>query len=161
MNATDLLKKQHEEVQQLFQEFEQAEDEEGKRLAFEQIADALAAHATIEEKLFYPAVYMGDLKDDLQEAVEEHLSVKRVIADLLEMNVEEEEFDAKMIVLKEQVEHHVEEEESELFPKVRRNFEPQELEALGAEMEAMFNELKEQEPREETPNQVERAAPLE
>jgi hemerythrin superfamily protein len=161
MNATDLLKKQHEEVQQLFQEFEQAEDEEGKRLAFEQIADALAAHATIEEKLFYPAVYMGDLKDDLQEAVEEHLSVKRVIADLLEMNVEEEEFDAKMIVLKEQVEHHVEEEESELFPKVRRNFESQELEALGAEMEAMFNELKEQEPREETPNQVERAAPLE
>jgi hemerythrin superfamily protein len=161
MNATELLKKQHDEVKQLFEEFERAEDEEGKRLAFEHLADDLAAHATIEEKLFYPAVYVGDLKDQLQEAAEEHLSVKRVIADLLEMNVEEEEFEAKMSVLKEQVEDHVEDEEGELFPKVRRKFASQELEALGGEMEAMFNDLKEQEPREQIPNQIEEAAPLE
>jgi len=87
--------------------------------------------------------------------------VKRVIADLLEMNVEEEEFEAKMAVLKELVEDHVEDEESELFPKVRRDFAARELEALGAEMEAMFNELKEQEPRERIPNQLEQPAPLE
>ena len=161
MNATELLKKQHDQVKQLFQEFERAEDEESKRLAFEQLADDLAAHATIEERLFYPAVYVGDLKDELQEAVEEHLSVKRVIADLLEMNVEEEEFAAKMAVLNELVEDHVEDEERELFPKVRRNFATQELEALGAAMEAMFNELKEQEPREQIPNQLEGPAPLE
>ncbi len=161
MNATELLKKQHDQVKQLFQEFERAEDEESKRLAFEQLADDLAAHATIEERLFYPAVYVGDLKDELQEAVEEHLSVKRVIADLLEMNVEEEEFAAKMAVLNELVEDHVEDEEDELFPKVRRNFGSQELEALGAAMEAMFNELKEQEPREQIPNQLKEPAPLE
>jgi hemerythrin superfamily protein len=161
MTATELLKRQHDEVKQLFQEFERAEDEESKRLAFEQLADDLAAHATIEERSFYPAVYVGDLKDELQDAVEEHLGVKRVIADLLEMNVEEKEFEAKMDILKELVEDHVEEEEGELFPKVRRNFGSQELEALGAEMEAMFNELKQQEPREQIPNQLEQPAPLE
>lgn len=161
MNATELLKKQHDRVKQLFQEFEQGEDEESKRLAFEQLADNLAAHSTIEERLFCPAVYVGDLKDELQEAVEEHLSMKRLIADLLEMNVEEEEFEAKMTVLKELVEDHIEDEEGELFPKVRRDFASRELEALGAEMEAMFNELKEQETREQIPNQIQEAAPLE
>lgn len=161
MNATQLLKKQHDQVKELFEEFEQAEDEESKRLAFEQLADDLAAHATIEERLFYPAVYRGDLKDQLEEAVEEHLSMKRVIADLLEMNVEEEQFEAKMTVLKEQLEVHVEDEEGELFPKVSRDFASQELEALGRKMEAMFNELKEQEPREQIANKIEEVAPLE
>ena len=87
--------------------------------------------------------------------------MKRVIADLLEMNVEEEEFEAKMAVLKELVEDHVEDEEGELFPKVRCDFAARELEALGAEMEAMFNELKQQEPGEQIPNQIEEPALLE
>src|SRR5258707_13708958 len=90
MNATELLKKQHDQVKQLFQEFERAEDEESKRLGFEQLGDDLAAHSTIEERLFYPAAYVGDLKGELQGAVDEHLSVKRGIAGVVEMNVEEQ-----------------------------------------------------------------------
>ena len=87
---------------------------------FDEIADDFAAHGEIEEKIFYPAVYVGELKEKLQEAVEEHLAAKRIVADLLEMEPTDEQFDPKMKVLRELIEHHVEEEEGELFPLVRR-----------------------------------------
>ena len=161
MDATELLKRQHAQVKKLFGLFEAARDEEERRSFFEQIADELAAHSEIEEKLFYPAVYAGELEEELQEAVEEHLSIKRVIADLLELNAAEKSFGAKMKVLREQVQRHVEEEEGELFPKVRRNFDARELETLGAEMEAMFNEVTSQQPRDQVLTQIEQAAPLE
>lgn len=161
MDATELLKRQHAEVKELFGQFKGAQDEEDKRSLFEEIADRLAAHSEIEEKLFYPAVCVGELMEVLEEAVEEHLSIKRLIADLLELNATDETFDAKMKVLRQQVEHHVEEEEGELLPKVKRNFDARELDILGAEMEAMFNEVKSQEPREQIPSQIEQAVPLE
>jgi hemerythrin superfamily protein len=160
MNATKLLKEQHDEVKELFEQFEKAKDAGTKELLFEQIADNLAAHAEIEEKIFYPAVYVGDLKETLTEAVEEHLSAKRVIADLLKMDAADENFDAKVKVLQEQIEHHVEEEEGELFPKVNKNFDAGELEAMGEQMEEMFETLKEGSPREEVPAQTDQAAPL-
>src|SRR3712207_7403878 len=87
---------------------------------FARIADNLAAHATIEEKLFYPSVYVGPTADKLQEAVEEHLSAKRVMADLLDMDPLDAQFKAKMKVLQELVEHHVEEEEKDLFKDVKK-----------------------------------------
>jgi len=138
MNAIQLLKSQHAEVKRLFQQFERAQDEEDKRSVFEQIADDLVAHSEIEEKLFYPAVCVDNLQEELEEAVEEHLSIKRLIRDLLELNAADESFRTKMKALREQVEHHVEEEEGELFPKIKNNFEASELEILGAEMETMF-----------------------
>src|SRR5689334_1806629 len=85
MDAIELLESQHEEVLDLFDQYEDVESDEEKLALFEQIADALAAHSTIEEKIFYPAIYTGDLKDQLEEAVEEHLAAKREIADLLKM----------------------------------------------------------------------------
>jgi len=138
MNAIQLLKSQHAEVKRLFHKFERAQDEEDKRSVFEQIADELAAHSEIEEKLFYPAVCVDNLQEELEEAVEEHLSIKRLISDLLELNAADESFRTKIRVLREQVEHHVEEEEGELFPRIKNNFEASELEILGAEMETMF-----------------------
>ena len=160
MEATKLLKQQHDEVKELFKRFEAAEDESEKQELFEQIADDFAAHGEIEEKIFYPAVYVGELKEKLQEAVEEHLAAKRVVADLLEMEPSDEQFDPKMKVLKELIEHHVEEEEGELFPLVRQNFAREELEALGEQMEQMFNQLQEDEPREQIPAQTDHAPPL-
>ena len=161
MDATELLKRQHAEVKKLFGQFERAQDEQDKRSVFEEIADDLAAHSEIEQKLFYPAVCVGDLKEELQEAVEQHLNIKRLIAVLLDLNAADESFDAKMKVLRDQVEHHVGEEEEELFPKVKRYFNSQELKALGTEMEAMFNEVKNQEPRQPVLSQTEEAVPLE
>jgi hemerythrin superfamily protein len=161
MEATKLLKQQHGEVKQLFKQFEDEDTPEAQRLIFEQLADNLAAHSEIEEKIFYPAVYVGELKDGLKEAVEEHLAVKRVIADLLEIQPDDENFEAKMTVLQEQVEHHVKEEEGELFPRVQKNFDKSELENLGTEMEQMFQELKQGSPRKEVPSQTKHPAPLE
>ena len=123
MNAIDLLKSQHREVAKLFSKLEKASKAADKTELFEEIADKLAVHAAIEEHHFYPAVKAKRTEDILLESLEEHLGIKRVIADLLEVSAEDETFDAKAKVLKEQVEHHVEVEESDLFPKVKRLFD--------------------------------------
>ena len=160
MNAIELLKTQHEEAKALFDQIEAAEDEDKEEL-FEQLADALAVHATIEEKHFYPATKNARTEELLQEAVEEHLSVKRLIADLLDMSPEDAQFDAKVTVLREQVEHHVEEEEGELFPRVKKMFKEDELEDLGMVMEDMAEELKDPgAPCESVPAETGSAAPL-
>ena len=164
MDAIKLLKKQHDEVEALFKKFDHAEEISEKQEIFETIADNLAAHATIEEKIFYPVAYRdGDeeLDDMLREAVEEHLGCKRIIADLLEMSASDGNFDAKMKVLQEQIDHHIEEEEHELFPKAKKEIAVDELEAMGVEMEELFDALLPTEPRLEVPNETETAAPLE
>ena len=160
MNAIDLLKQQHREVERLFKKIEKAGPEEKEKL-FDELADALAVHAAIEEQHFYPATKDARTEELLEEAVEEHLSVKRIIADLLEMEPDDAQFDAKMKVLQEQVEHHVEEEEKELFPKVQKLHSKDELEDLGVLMEQTAEELKEQgAPRMDVPKETGTAAPL-
>jgi hypothetical protein len=159
MDCIQYLKDQHDEVEELFEKFEDASTE-GKQAIFTEIADNLAAHATIEEKIFYPAAYVGEMKDLLKEAVEEHLAAKRLIADLLDMDASDENFDAKVKVLKEQIEHHIEEEEGELFPKVRKAMSKEEREMLGSSMEEMFETLIQSEPREEVRAETGEAAPL-
>jgi hypothetical protein len=93
--------------------------------------------------------------------VEEHLAVKRLLTDLMEAGVEDAQFEAKMTVLKEQVEHHVEEEEKELFPKVRKACSKEELEDLGQRMETLAEELlAEGEPSKNVPGQTDSPAPI-
>ena len=160
MNAIDLLKKQHVEARKLFKEIEKAGPEEKEQL-FDDLADALAVHAAIEEQHFYPATKDARTEELLQEAVEEHLSAKRIIADLLEMEPDDPQFDAKIKVLQEQIEHHVEEEETELFPKVQKLHSKEEMEDLGVLMEQTAEEMKEQgAPRMEVPKETGAAAPL-
>ena len=161
MNAIDLLEQQHREVKTLFKKYGNAVAADEKRRLFEQIADDLAIHTAIEEKHFYPATKSARTIDLLQEAVEEHLQAKRIIADLLEMDADDAQFDAKMEVLREEIDHHVEEEESELFPKVQRLLGDDELEDLGMVMEDLAQELKEDgSPRETVPFETGEAAPL-
>lgn len=161
MNAIELLMQQHKEAKQLFKNLEKAEEAAEKEELFDQLADALAVHASIEEQHFYPATKDARTEELLQEAVEEHLSVKRLIADMLEMEPDDPQFDAKCKVLQEQVEHHVEEEEGELFPKVRKMHSKAELEDLGVLMEQTAEELKKQgAPRMDVPKETGAAAPL-
>jgi hemerythrin superfamily protein len=162
MDAIALLKQQHREVEELFEKFEKAGEGKAEVMMdlFARIADNLAAHTTIEEKLFYPSVYVGPTADKLQEAVEEHLSAKRVMADLLDMDPSDAQFKAKMKVLQELVEHHVEEEEKELFKDVKKLMGKEELAIIGEQMEAMFNELIQTEPRLQVPRETDEAAPL-
>jgi hemerythrin superfamily protein len=162
MDAIELLTQQHEEVDELFEKFEKAieKGDDSVMDLFVRIADNLAAHAVIEEKIFYPNVYVGPTADKLAEAVEEHLSLKRVIADLLDMDPVDAQFKAKMKVLQELVEHHVEEEEQDLFKSVKKLMTKEELNLLGDQMETMFSELIQTEPRLQVPRETDEAAPL-
>ena len=159
MDAIQLLKQQHEEVRKLFVELEHTQDEDDKWTIFEELADNLAAHATIEESIFYPAAYAKSTKDLLAEAEEEHLAVKRIIADLLELMPDDEDFDAKVKLLKEEVEHHVEEEESELLEKAKKELSTEERAELGARMEQLFEQSMDDDPSGKIPRQI-AAAPL-
>jgi hemerythrin-like domain-containing protein len=159
MDAIELLKAQHEEVEDLFARIERDEDDDKEEL-FQMLADNLAAHTTIEEKLFYPAAYAASTSEMLREAVEEHLAIKRVIADLLEMTPDDENFDAKLKVLREQVEHHVDEEDRDLFPACAATLGSAQLEALGTEMKALFDDEMAKGPSESVLDQTTEAAPL-
>lgn len=160
MDAIELLKAQHKEAKALFEQIEEAEGAEKEEL-FNQLADALAVHATIEEKEFYPATRSARTDDLLREAVEEHLGVKRIIADLLESDPSDPQYDARLKVLKENVEHHVAEEENDLFPKVKKLLDRKTLEALGKVMEETGEALKEEgEPRSNVPAETDHAAPI-
>lgn len=161
MNAIKLLKQQHREVEALFKQLEKARSPRPRLKAFEQIADKLAVHATIEEKHFYPSVKRRNTEEILLEAVEEHLGVKRVIADLLELEADDPTFEAKAKVLKDLVDHHVEEEEGTLFPKVAKLLDADELEAIGEEMASTMERLLDRgSPRQAVPSETEHAATL-
>jgi hemerythrin superfamily protein len=161
MNAIKLLKQQHREVEALFKQLEKARSARPRMKAFEQIADKLAVHATIEETHFYPSVKRRTTEEILLESVEEHLGFKRVIADMLDLEADDLTFEAKAKVLKDLVEHHVEEEEETLFPKVSKLVDDEEHEAIGEEMEATMEALLQKgEPRAAVPSETEHAASL-
>ena len=155
LSAIDLLMEQHREVEKLFADFDKASGAEDKEELFETIADKLAVHARIEEQYFYPAVTAKKTEDMVLEAFVEHTSIKRLLADLLESDADDPKFEAQMKVLKEQVEHHVEEEEGELFPAAKKVLNKDELAALAQEMTALQTELEEEgEPRNDIPAEL-------
>jgi hemerythrin superfamily protein len=159
VDVLDLLTSQHAEVDALFAKLEA--DEGDRNALFGQLADKLAAHATIEEKIFYPAAMAKETEELLRESVEEHLEIKRLLSDLLTMRVDDDTFKAKIALLKEDVEHHAhEEEEKELFPKLRKSMSPDERAALGNECLAMFEKLMETHPSKNVPAETKEAAPL-
>lgn len=148
MDAIELLKQQHDEVKQLFTELEETEDVEERSSIFAELADAFVIHSHLEEQIFYPTVFEDETEEELREAVEEHLQAKRIIADMLEMSPDDEQWAAKCMVLKEDIEHHVEEEEDELFPTVRKLFTKKRMAELGRELADRQEELEaEEEPR--------------
>ena len=155
-----ILTEQHDTVDELIAKLEaETIDAADKLVTFRLLADNLAAHAAMEEQLFYPAVRAKQTEEILLEATEEHLAIKRVLADLLDTDVESERFAARLSVLKEEVEHHArEEEEGDLFPKVRKLMSADELEALGGECLALFEKLMATEPRKQVPLQTDKPA---
>jgi len=161
MNAIELLMTQHDEVDELIAELEHSTDHKVQEATLRELADKLAAHATIEEKLFYPTVMARQTEDMLLESVEEHLAIKRVLADLLELGIDDQQFAPKLSVMKEEIEHHArQEEEDKLFPKVQKLLDAEELEALGSEMLSMFETLLQGYPRKNVPAETAHAAAL-
>lgn len=140
-DALLILKADHDKVKDLFSEFKKTESmAEKKRIATEAINE-LRIHATIEEELFYPALRgKEDVDQDLlNESDEEHHVAKLLIAELITMTTEDH-FVAKFTVLAENIEHHVKEEENDLFPQARRT--DVDFVALGKKLTARKNQLK-------------------
>jgi len=158
-DVLELLEAQHEEVDLLLENLKNNIGD--RREQFLLLADNLAAHATVEEKIFYPAVMAKETGELLHESVEEHLAIKRVLADMLEKQLDDDTFHAKLSVLEEQVSHHAhEEEEDNLFPKVKKLFSTDERAALGNDVLAMFEELMKGHPSQNVPAETTKAAPL-
>jgi hemerythrin superfamily protein len=135
-DAISLLIADHEQVKAMFEQYEELGDRAhvSKHKLALQICEALTQHTQKEEEVFYPAVRKAIKEDDLMdEALVEHASAKDLIAQIQSMEPGDELFDAKVKVLSEMIEHHVEEEEGEMFPKVRQS--GLDLEELAEEME--------------------------
>jgi hemerythrin superfamily protein len=124
--ATDLLQQDHEKVKELFEEYEDLDETDvtGRRMLFGTLKRELTVHAQIEEHVFYPAIAglreKGDAEALVREAQEEHKIVKTLLEELGHLNPEDKDFDAKMSVLCESVEHHADDEEKHLFRLFRK-----------------------------------------
>lgn len=136
MDPFELLKADHRKVEQLFAQLESASGKQ-KLQVFGQIKTELELHTHIEEKVFYPALEEPEETHDLAlEAYEEHAVVKDLLKQLGKAKTATDEWEAQAKVLQENVEHHVEEEENELFEKAEAALGEEELEELGDRMEA-------------------------
>ena len=143
MDAVKLLKDDHEKVKGLFRQFEKARSRDKKQQLADEIMMELEVHSKVEEEIFYPAVREkggGDQQEIVAEAIEEHHVVDVLIQEIRGLEPSDERFEAKMTVLIENVEHHIEEEESEMLPDAKKKL-GKDVEALGDQMEQRKQQL--------------------
>lgn len=144
MNAFELLKQDHQKVSGIFEKLEPTTERAVKTREelFEKLRTELEIHAEIEETIFYPVLKQAaETREIAMEGFEEHKVVKRLLDEMSALSVESEEWTAKLTVLKENVEHHVEEEEGEMFKSARQVLSKEQIEELGARMEAQKKQL--------------------
>lgn len=138
MNAIDLLKEDHDRVDKYFQKVKATDEGEHQEL-FEKIKEELDVHAHIEEAIFYPKlIEKGDeeLQKITKEGIEEHRQAKMFLRELANLTENSEKFEPKLKVLMEDITHHVQEEEGQMFPMVKEQFNEFDLQELGKAMEA-------------------------
>jgi hemerythrin superfamily protein len=142
MDAITLLENDHKKVRGLFRKFEALTDRAHttKRRLADQIRTELMVHTAIEEEIFYPGVE-SHAEEMIAEAIEEHNVVDRLLLEMRNLSPEDEQFTAKMTVMIENVEHHAEEEEKELFPTVKRAMGMDAMRMLGGRMARRKSEL--------------------
>ena len=138
MNAFALLKADHEKVAGILETIEGTTERaaKGREELFTRLKAELDLHAMIEEEIFYPALEeTEEARDITLEAYEEHRLVKQLLSELEAEAKDTEEWTAKFTVLKENIEHHVEEEEGEMFKKARQALSEEEIESLGEQLQ--------------------------
>ena len=142
-DAIVLLKNDHKELKRVFREFERADDDLGrKQRAVTKMIELLTVHTYLENEVMYPEVRkaLPDLEDDVLESYEEHHVADVLCNELLQLDPSNEHFDAKVTVLIENVEHHMEEEEGDWFPKVRAGLGRNALIEIGERLEKLRTE---------------------
>ena len=139
-NAISLLEADHQAVSTLFKKYEKATDKADKKALVSKICMELSVHAQVEEEIFYPQ-FTKALNDEelVPEAIVEHKTLKDLIDEVEGKDPSGEMFDAKIKVMSEYVQHHVKEEEGEMFPKAKKS--TMDLEKIGAEIIARKSEL--------------------
>jgi len=137
MNPITFLEKQHRKVERLFKKLEGKPRDAGDVLT--ELANDLAAHMTIEQEIFYPAIKQAE-PDLVLESYEEHAIAEIALKRLLATDPEDEAFKARVVSLKELIQHHVEEEEKELLPAAEKALDSEQLEQLGEQMKAQFEQ---------------------
>ncbi|HEX5731623.1 MAG TPA: hemerythrin domain-containing protein [Blastocatellia bacterium] len=138
MNAIELLKQDHQEAAGMMDELETADKGSLNitRDTFRRLKAALTLHTQIEEQVFYPALEQHEeTRDIIGEAHSEHNEVKEMLAEMATMNPGSDEFMDKLTELRDSVEHHVEEEEHEMFPKAEKVLGQSRLQEMGRQME--------------------------
>ena len=134
MNALTLLRKDHREVKELLKEAEDADTTQKQKL-FQQLKGDLQVHEAIEEEIFYPALKEHPKTKELTlEAYEEHEVVDHVMGQLERLSPDDQTWDAKFSVMEENLKHHINEEEREMFEQAQKVFSDDELEQLGDQM---------------------------
>jgi iron-sulfur cluster repair protein YtfE (RIC family) len=147
MNAFQLLKEDHQKVDGIFKQLEPTTENaiKTRQQLFAKLKQELDIHTQIEEQIFYPAIKQAtETREITLEGFEEHHVVKMLLDELEGMDVGTEQWAAKLKVLQENVEHHVEEEEEEMFQKARLVLTEEQIEDLGAQMKEMKTTLQQQ-----------------
>lgn len=161
-DVTELLTAQHRRLEGLLRELLDSDAPVDRAAQLGRAGDELAVHISAEEVVFYPAVHALRTEDILLESLEEHLSLKRLLADLLELPANDETFQAKCKVLEEQTRHHHQEEEEHLFPEVRRLFHESLRERLARQVRQHQDTMRAaaRPPRDGVRSQTDAAEPL-
>ena len=147
MNAFQLLKEDHQKVSGIFQQLEPTTEraEKTRTELFAKLKEELDIHAKIEESIFYPAIKQeAETREIVLEGFEEHHVIKMLLKELEAVPVDTEQWTAKLKVLQENVEHHVEEEEGEMFQSARQVLSEEEINQLGTKLEELKLQLQQQ-----------------
>lgn len=139
MNALELLKQDHQEASSLMDQLESG-DEKSMMAVFNRLKQALTLHTKMEETLLYPALQNNEQTADVvSESYEEHQTVDEILSEMAGLAPSNGDFSIKLAELRENIEHHVEEEENEMFPKAERILGQHRLEEMGNQMQQMKN----------------------
>lgn len=145
MSAIEFLKRQHREVEQLFEQLKVSDDERERLDLLGKVAESLTVHAALEERHFYPLCRRVGLEEVVGRSLREHADVKRLVSELLQLKRRDPKLMQTVDQLQTAVEEHVEEEETEVFPQVQAGADEDELERVGDQMQSEVEALKQDE----------------
>jgi len=146
-DALAFLEDQHLVVNQRFEQLDGKQGPKEREELFRRLGDALAIHTTIEEQHFYPAIRGPRTENLLIDSLREHLEIKRALVDLVELPINDDSFEQKLSTLRQLVTRHIQADEAEMFPVIRRTLSGADLQAIAEAMKEEVSQLEGTDPR--------------